>query len=190
MPKNLSQGNYAQVPPVYGIHDILTEIRQKSLTEKEKGTDFERLMKLWFLTDPRYANLQQVWLWEEFPARKDFGGKDLGIDLVARTETGDYWAIQCKCYAEDAQISKGAVDSFLANASRTFLDPETYQTREFSNLLWVQTTRKRWGANAEAAIQGLSKPFNRISLYDLEISAVDWEKLKDGLYMTGNWYVS
>ena len=145
MPKNLSKGQYAQEPALYGIHDILTEIRQKSLTEKEKGTDFERLMKLWFLTDPRYANLQQVWLWEEFPARKDFGGKDLGIDLVARTETGDYWAIQCKCYAEDAPISKGAVDSFLANASRTFLDPETFQTREFSNLLWVQTTRKRWG---------------------------------------------
>ena len=182
MPKNLSRGQYAQEPSLYGINDILTEIRQKSITEKEKGTDFERLMKLWFLTDPRYANLQQVWLWEEFPARKDFGGKDLGIDLVARTETGDYWAIQCKCYAEDALISKGAVDSFLANASRTFLDPETFQTREFSNLLWVQTTRKRWGANAETAIQGLNKPFNRISLYDLEISAVDWEKLKAGLY--------
>ncbi|MBQ6377848.1 MAG: DEAD/DEAH box helicase [Prevotella sp.] len=182
MPKNLSKGNYAQEPSVYGINEILAEIRQKSLTEKEKGTDFERLMKLWFLTDPRYSNLQNVWLWEEFPARKDFGGKDLGIDLVARTETGDYWAIQCKCYAEDAHIDKGAVDSFLANASRTFLDPETFQSREFSNLLWVQTTRKRWGANAEAAIQGLNKPFNRISLYDLEISAVDWEKLREGLY--------
>lgn len=182
MPKNLSEGNYAHEPSVYGINDILAEIRQKSLTEKEKGTDFERLMKLWFLTDPRYANLQQVWLWEEFPARKDFGGKDLGIDLVARTETGDYWAIQCKCYAEDALISKGAVDSFLANASRTFLDPETFQTREFSNLLWVQTTRKRWGTNAETAIQGLNKPFNRILLYDLEISAVDWDRLREGLY--------
>lgn len=182
MPKNLSKGNYAQEPSVYGINDILTEIRQKSFTEKEKGTDFERLMRLWFMTDPRYSNLQSVWLWEDFPARKDFGGKDLGIDLVARTEAGDYWAIQCKCYAEDAHIDKGAVDSFLANASRTFLDPETFQTREFSNLLWVQTTRKRWGANAEAAIQGLSKPFNRISLYDLEISAVNWDKLRKGLY--------
>ena len=182
MPKNLSKGNYAHEPYVYGINEILTEIRQKSFTEKEKGTDFERLMKLWFLTDPRYANLQKVWLWEDFPARKDFGGKDLGIDLVARTEAGDYWAIQCKCYAEDAHIDKGAVDSFLANASRTFLDPETFQTREFSNLIWVQTTRKRWGANAEAAIQGLSKPFNRISLYDLEISAVNWDKLREGLY--------
>ena len=164
------------------INDILHEIRLKASTEREKGTDFERLMKLWFLTDPRYSDLEKVWLWEEFPCRKDFGGKDLGIDLVARTEYGDYWAIQCKCYAEDAQIDKGAVDSFLANASRTFTDPETFQTKEFSNLIWVQTTRKRWGANAEAAIQGLSKPFNRISLYDLEISVVDWDKLKKGLY--------
>jgi predicted helicase len=164
------------------INDILFDIRLKATTEREKGTDFERLMKLWFLTDPRYSELEKVWLWEEFPSRKDFGGKDLGIDLVARTEYGDYWAIQCKCYAEDAQIDKGAVDSFLANASRTFVDPETFQTKEFSNLVWVQTTRKRWGANAEAAIQGLSKPFNRISLYDLEISVVDWDKLKAGLY--------
>ena len=66
-------------------------------------------MKLWFLTDPRYSNLEKVWLWEEFPCRKDFGGKDLGIDLVARTEYGDYWAIQCKCYAEDAVIDKAII---------------------------------------------------------------------------------
>ncbi|MBP5622951.1 MAG: DEAD/DEAH box helicase family protein, partial [Thermoguttaceae bacterium] len=139
-------------------------------------------MKLWFMTDPRYNTLSQVWLWEEFPARRQFGGKDLGIDLVARTEYGDYWAIQCKCYAEDANIDKGAVDSFLANASRSFVDPETAVTQEFSNLVWVQTTRKKWGANAETAIQGLNKPFNRISLHDLEISSVDWDKLREGLY--------
>ena len=164
------------------IHDILFEIRLKAETEREKGTDFERLMKLWFMTDPRYSELEKVWLWEEFPARKEFGGKDLGIDLVARTEYGDYWAIQSKCYAEDTQISKGAVDSFLANASRQFTDPDTFQTKEFSNLVWVQTNNKRWGVNAEEAIQGLTKPFNRISLYDLEISVVDWDKLKSGLY--------
>ena len=164
------------------IHDILFEIRLKAETEREKGTDFERLMKLWFLTDPRYSELEKVWLWEEFPGRKDFGGKDLGIDLVARTEYGDYWAIQCKCYAEDAQISKGSVDSFIANASRQFIDPDTFQTKEFSNLVWVQTNNKRWGVNAMEAIQGLTKPFNRISLYDLEISVVDWDKLKSGLY--------
>ncbi len=164
------------------INDILHEIRLKATTELEKGRDFERLMKLWFQTDPRYNDLEKVWLWEEFPGRKDFGGKDLGIDLVARTEYGDYWAIQCKCYAEDTQIDKSAVDSFLSNSSRQFTDPDTFQTKEFSNLVWVQTNHKRWGANAELAIKGLSKPFNRISLYDLEISAVDWDKLKKGLY--------
>ena len=164
------------------INDILQEIRLKATTEREKGTDFERLMKLWFMTDPRYNELEKVWLWEEFPGRKDFGGKDLGIDLVARTEYGDYWAIQCKCYDDNTSIDKGAVDSFLANASRTFTEDESFQTKEFSNLVWVQTNNKRWGTNAQEAIQGLSKPFNRISLYDLEISCVDWDKLKKGLY--------
>lgn len=164
------------------IYDILREIRLKSESERDKGTDFERLMKLWFLTDPRYSELEKVWLWEEFPCRKDFGGKDLGIDLVAKTEYGDYWAIQCKCYDENTSIDKGAVDSFIANASRTFIDPDTFQTQEFSNLVWVQTNNKRWGVNAQLSIQGLSKPFNRISLYDLEISVVDWDKLKRGLY--------
>ena len=92
------------------INDILNDIRLKATNEKEKGTDFERLMKLWFLTDPRYNFLEKVWLWEEFPARKDFGGKDLGIDLVARDEQGDYYAIQAKCYAENAAIDKSAIE--------------------------------------------------------------------------------
>lgn len=163
------------------FHEVLSEIRASSLSEKEKGTRFERLMKLWFMTDPRYNSLEKVWLWEEFPTRSGLGGKDLGIDLVARTELGDYWAIQCKCYADDTVIDKGAVDSFLANASRSFIDPETLQTKEFSNLVWVSTSRRKWGANAETAIQGLEK-FNRINIFDLEDSPVDWEKLQNDLY--------
>ena len=106
MQTNLTGENSIPTPPNYGINEVLAEIRQKSLSEREKGQDFERLMKLWFLTDPRYNNLEKVWLWEEFPGRKDFGGTDLGIDLVARTDTGDYWAIQCKCYDADATIDK------------------------------------------------------------------------------------
>ena len=168
--------------PSLTLHDVLDHFRSQSFSEREKGTRFERLMQRWFLTDSRYAHLQRVWLWEEFPGRADMGGRDLGIDLVACTETGDYWAIQCKCYAEDAAIDKAAVDSFLANASRTFTDPDTQQPVEFSDLVWVSTTSRRWGPNAEAAILGLIKPFTRISLYDLEISAVDWGKLLDGQY--------
>ncbi len=182
MQTNLTGDNSIPTPPNYGINEVLAEIRQKSLSEREKGQDFERLMKLWFLTDPRYNNLERVWLWEEFPGRKDFGGTDLGIDLVARTDTGDYWAIQCKCYDADATIDKGNVDSFLANSIRTFTEDETMQTRRFSNLIWVETTRHPWGPNAQKAITNLTIPFNKINLYELESSSVDWKKLRQGLY--------
>ena len=47
----------------------------------------------------------------------DFGGKDIGIDLVAYTYEGDYWAIQCKFYSENSTIDKKAVDSFLSTSS-------------------------------------------------------------------------
>ena len=112
-------------------------------------------MRSWLLTDPRYNALEKVWLWEDFPGRKDFGGTDTGIDLVAKTEMGDYWAIQCKCYAEDAVIDKPAVDSFLATSSRTFTNEVTFQTTRFAKRIWISTTN-HWGSNAEEAIQDLN----------------------------------
>ncbi len=160
--------------------DILHKFRTESFTEKEKGTKFERLMRSWLLTDPRYNELEKVWLWEDFPGRKDFGGTDTGIDLVAKTEMGDYWAIQCKCYAEDATIDKPAVDSFLATSSRTFTNEVTFQTARFSNRVWISTTN-RWGNNAEEAIRNQEPPVTRIGMADLDSSPVDWQKLMDGL---------
>jgi len=137
-------------------------------------------MRSWLLSDPRYSNLTDVWLWEDFPCRKDFGGKDTGIDLVARTDSGQYWAIQCKCYSESAVIDKPAVDSFLATSSRQFLDVDTLQTTSFAQRLWISTTN-HWGTNAEEAIQNQNPPFNRVGLVDLQTSPVDWQLLLDGL---------
>ena len=160
--------------------EILKKFRAESFNEKDKGTQFERLMKSWLLTDPRYTQLTNVWLWEEFPSRKDFGGKDIGIDLVAKTELGDYWAIQCKCYKETAVIDKPAVDSFLATSSKTFLDVDTLQTTKFSARLWISTTDK-WGPTAEEALRNQDPPVNRVGLVDLDASPVEWEKLLQGL---------
>lgn len=163
------------------IYDILSHFRATSFTEKEKGTQFERLMRAWLKTDARYAHLfEHVWLWEEFPSRKDFGGQDTGIDLVAKTHEGDYWAIQCKCYAEDTVIDKAAVDSFLATSSRTFTNEVTFQTTSFAHRLWIATT-SHWGSNAEEAIQNQLPPVSRVNLYDLDHSAVDWSKIFEGL---------
>lgn len=160
--------------------EVLSKFRRESFTEKDKGTKFERLMRTWLLSDPRYSELTDVWMWEDYPSRKDFGGKDVGIDLVAKTEMGDYWAIQCKCYAEDTYIDKPMVDSFLATSSRTFKDELTLKTTSFSNRIWISTT-PNWGANAEEAIQNQNPPVTRIGLIDLESSPVDWEKLLNGI---------
>ena len=163
------------------IYDILSHFREKSFTEKEKGTQFERLMRAWLRTDPRFADrFEHVWLWEDFPARQDFGGKDTGIDLVAKTHDGDYWAIQCKCYAENAVIDKPSVDSFLATSSRTFNNEVTFQTTSFAHRLWISTTN-HWGSNAEEAIQNQNPPVSRVNLYDLDHSSADWGKLFEGL---------
>ena len=159
--------------------EVLNKYRAISFTEKEKGTKFERLMRSWLLTDPRYERLTHVWMWNDFPSKSDFGGKDIGIDLVAKTELGEYWAIQCKCYQEDSRIDKPEVDSFLATSSKTFKDPDTFQTTSFSNRLWISTTN-HWGTNAEEAIRNQNPPVSRIGLVDLETSPVDWEKLEEG----------
>ena len=134
-------------------------------------------MRAWLKTDPRYTGLfETVWLWGEFPFRDELGGIDTGIDLVARTYSGDYWAIQCKCYAEDTVIDKSSVDSFLATSSRTFNHHQT----AFAHRLWIATTN-HWGSNAEEAIQNQNPPVSRVNLYDLDHSSVDWEKLSQGI---------
>ena len=158
------------------FNKILEKYRRNSFSERDKGAKFENLMKRFLQTTPLYTDkFKNVWLWNEFPYRKDLGGKDSGIDLVAETVEGDFWAVQCTCYADDAYINKPAVDSFLATSSREFTNGEL-KTVRFSNRLWISTTNK-WNSEAEKAIQNQNPPLNRISLYDLESAPIDWEKL-------------
>ena len=88
------------------INEILERIRESSLTQKEKGTHFEKLIRNWFLTDRRYADdVEECWLWNEFPYRKSFSDSDIGIDLVIKTCDDKFWAVQCKFYQENTSIS-------------------------------------------------------------------------------------
>jgi predicted helicase len=159
---------------------ILEKFRKISFSEKDKGERFERLMKAYLLTDPKYAyKFKKVWLWQEFPGRNDLGGGDTGIDLVALTNEGDYWAIQCKCYQESSVIDKPAVDSFLSTSSRHFKG-EDLKTYSFAHRLWISTTNK-WGPNAQDAIKNQNPPVSRINLFDLISAPVDWEKIDNGI---------
>jgi predicted helicase len=106
---------------VMSFDRILEKYRKISFSEHDKGDRFERLMQTYLQTDPKYAyRFKNVWLWNKFPGKFDLGGKDTGIDLVALTHEGDYWAIQCKCFQEDSVIDKPAVDTFLSTSSREF----------------------------------------------------------------------
>lgn len=162
------------------FQDILARYRAVSFSERDKGDRFERLMQAFLQTVPWYAGtFRHVWLWREFPYKQNLGGKDTGIDLVAQTVEGDFWAIQCKCYAETASIDKPAVDSFLATSSKQFVNDQQ-QTTSFALRLWISTTNK-WGSEAENAIRHQEPPVQRISLADLENAPVDWAALEQGV---------
>ena len=161
--------------------NILEKYRKISFSERDKGDRFERLMQAYLKTDPKYAyQFKNVWLWNEFPGKKDLGGSDTGIDLVAVTHDNDYWAIQCKCYQDTSTIDKPAVDSFLSTSSREFKD-ESLRTTSFAQRLWISTTNK-WGPNAYEAIKNQNPPVTRINLTDLIDAPVDWEKLEQGIH--------
>ena len=161
--------------------DVLAKYRSSSFSERDKGNRFERLMKAFLLTYPQYQTiLHTVWLWNEFPFRKDFGsGKDIGIDIVAKTFDGAYWAIQCKCY-DDRPITKDDVDTFLSTSEKRFPN-EDMQATSFSHRLWISTTNK-WSSEARFALQNLAIPISKLNLSDLENASVDWEKLENQVH--------
>ena len=163
------------------FNKILEKYRKKAFSERDKGDRFERLMQAYLQTDPKYSyQFKNVWMWNDFPGKKDFGGKDIGIDLVALTHTGDYWAIQCKFFEEGSTIDKKALDSFLSTSSKQFMDVDTLQTVGFAQRLWISTTNK-WGTTAQEIVKNQNPPFTRINFTDLENAPVDWEKLEQGL---------
>lgn len=159
---------------------ILDKYRAESASEREKGNKFELLMKRYLQTDPIYANgLTNVWLWNEFFAKDQFGGKDVGIDLVAETTGGSYWAIQCKCYKADAKIDKPAVDTFLATSGKTFHDKNGNKVR-FAFRLWLDTTEQGFNREALNSLANQDPEFHRVGLLELENAMVDWERLDKG----------
>ena len=74
------------------FQQLLNDLAEATRNNRDKGTQFEKLIASYLLTDPQYADrLSDIWMWEEWPDRWD---TDVGIDLVAKERgTGDYWEI-------------------------------------------------------------------------------------------------
>ncbi|WP_413207948.1 DEAD/DEAH box helicase [Rhodospirillum sp. A1_3_36] len=148
------------------LDDLLDSYREAAVTEREKGTYFERLVCAYLTADPIQAEeYSRVWSWLEWAELNGWSGKDVGIDLVAelRNEEG-FAAVQCKFYAPSHRIQKGDIDSFLSASGK---DP-------FRRRVVVDTTTGDWGKNAEDMISGQTIPVVRISLSHLRDSAIDW----------------
>ena len=89
---------------------------------------FERLTQLYLQTTPEYrTELQDVWLLREVPAdirkRLNLPGPDEGIDLIARTRHGEYWAIQSKFRSQrDIPLNRRELGTFTSLAFNTCND--------------------------------------------------------------------
>ena len=154
------------------ITELLTKLRGLFGNERDKGTAFEKLIKMFLEAEPKYtATLSKVWMWKDFPYRDDM--PDLGIDLVAKTIDNEYWAIQCKFYDEEHVIDKNEINSFLSNSSKFFyVDgvPKKYSYR------LIASTTDHYNKNAEIEIRNQDPPVGRLGMSDLLDSQVDWNK--------------
>ena len=160
---------------------VINRYRNQSYSEADKGNRFERLMQAMLLTIPPYCDeFQQVWLWSEFPFRQSISLHDSGIDLVAQTNEGNYWAIQCKCYRANAKIEKGDVDTFLTTSSRSFKDNEGNQ-HFFNFRLWIDTTDGGFSSHAAESFIGQAIPASVLHLSELAEMPVDWDELDKGI---------
>ena len=147
-----------------GPGGLFEKIRSHVLTVQGHGQVFERLVKVFLVEDPLFAQrFSQVWLWSEWPGRA--GERDAGIDLVAKERDGGLCAIQCKFYSEDRYIARGDIDSFLVASGRG----------PFTSRMFVSTT-ERWSTNAEKVLANQHVPVQRIGVAELAASPFDWSR--------------
>ena len=157
------------------LKDILKKLGESSHSLRDKGTRFELLIKNWFLTTKLYSdNIKEIWLWNEFPYKNQFGGSDSGVDLVIHNQEDEYIAIQCKFYKQNSEISKSDVDTFISTSAKLF--EVNGAKKKFSNRIFISTTNN-WSKKASELIENQEIPVIRISLNELEDSDVDWSKI-------------
>lgn len=157
------------------LSEIFEYFDKNNASSFDKGNRFEKLIKNYLLTDRKY-NFKNIYNWNEFPFRDEFGGHDIGIDLVAVDNDNQYWAIQCKFHSKNTYIDKSGVDSFLATSSKSFNNGV-----KFSYRLWIENYGI-WNSKAEKTIENQNPPVSRITRSDLENSGVDWDKIFNGIY--------
>ncbi|CAK0750776.1 hypothetical protein CCP3SC5AM1_1720001 [Gammaproteobacteria bacterium] len=149
------------------LSQLLNTYRSIAVTEREKGTYFEELIRCYLRNEASYRDLYcDVRLYPDWAKEQGLDQRDTGIDLVAKTNgTGEYHAIQCKLYAEDYTLQKKDIDSFFTASGK----------KPFTHRIIISTTA-HWSEHAEDALRDQQPPVSKIDLHDLENSQIDWKQ--------------
>jgi Restriction endonuclease len=108
--------------------DDFWEQTKRLASDADKGAAFERLIQLYLQTTPEYrTELQHVWLLREVPPDIcrliNLPSHDEGVDLIARTRRGEYWAIQAKFRSRDQPLNRTCNNIALAVVAHTSTKP-------------------------------------------------------------------
>ena len=162
------------------FEQVIQKLNSEATSERDKGYKFELLIKNWLRYEKLYReNIDKIYLWNDFPLKKQFGnGQDIGIDIVATTKNGEYWAIQCKCYDEGTLVSKEDVAKFVAASNRLFAKDPQYPNRKsiFDQRFFIASTNN-WTDHAVNEAHQQQNRIITITKTELENSNVDWLEL-------------
>ena len=152
-----------------GFARLLERFEARALSTREKGTLFERAIKVYLGHEPKHRDeFEHVWLWDEWreaAGQEEFDpGPDYGVDLVAQRKTGELVAIQAKFYAKGTTLPRKRLESFIARLG----------TKHFAAGILVATVAPT--ADAQALLEAQSKPVNTITFHDLDRSCIRWEE--------------
>ena len=144
---------------------LLESYRAAAISERDKGTSFEKLVAAWLVADAVQAKrFARVELWSDWARHSELDRSDTGIDLVGTLHDGSFAAVQCKFFDAQRRIRKEDIDSFISASAK----------HAFAERLIVETTDVPWSDNAEAMLRGQTIPTARIGLGGLRESQVDW----------------
>lgn len=157
------------------IYEALAPILAESQTTKEQGTKYEALCVYFLKADPfwskfyqRVGTLEQAATWPDSPVYGQ--NQDIGIDLLAQTAaSGEWHAIQCKCYDPEKPLPKGVCDSFFA---------ALMNHGDIADWL-IMTSASGPSRNLETQLSGDLSRF--IDTAKMAASALDWSHFIEGL---------
>ena len=176
---------------IAAFDEILQRFEQNSLTERDKGTAFELLVRdVLSKAQPWRDLFVKVQTYAEWAKEhQELTGGDArytGVDLVATNQAlpddsgkmpaPTFTAIQCKFYGREQYIPKAQVDSFLGSLSRKGKQTDA---PIFSNGFFVYTGKL--SEHAENLLLANDKHITTLSHSELENANLDWQDyLKTG----------